>query len=348
MVLTTPGVQIGADSGGVADAQFGDGTQNIGQCSFHQLGGLPKPATFMTRDPADALFTVTNGQADCTVNSTLQVPLCGQATMYPDGQTVNGLIVGCNNDPIVYVAVYRGGATLSLGKSPAGKGEHIGENDQITADLRTGIFKHSVPQFTKEQISLFDVQLDALVGGVSLTDKFALLRVPTLSASNVVVAPNILQSQLGQAYGNVAAMCRLSSSVPVVFYPVDTKANTPRLYGGLCSNKTATVYGVAIYRPAGFGFSGPYFKQERGGSLVRTALFSPAITLNLAEPKPVFAWNGAVGEGPSQSGPSSSPGFAQRDVYVLKFLYDLPPDTTPRIGFVAVSLFGAVYPTQIS
>jgi len=142
-------------------------------------------------------------------------------------------------------------------------------------------------------------------------------------------------------------MCRQASATPVVFYPADLRASTPQLYGGLCSNKTATVYGVAIYRQAGLGFSGPYFKNGGGGSLVRTDLFSPAITLELGAPKSVFAWNGSLGEFPTHPGTSASPGSAERGIYVLKFLYDLPPDTTPRISFVAVSLYGAQYPSPI-
>jgi hypothetical protein len=346
-VLATPGGQIVADLGGSANAQFGDRVSNIGQCSFHQLAGRPKPATFATRDPADALFTVTNGQADCTVMSALRDSLCGLATMYPDGHTTVGYIADCNNDPIVHVAVYRGGVTLSLGAAPASKGEPVRENDEVTADLATGKITHSVPQFTKDQISLFDVQLDALVGGVSFTDRNSLLRVRSLSPSKVVVAPNILQSQLGQNYGNVGAMCKQATATPVVFYPADLKASPPQLYGGVCGNKNATVYGVAIYRQTGLGFSGPYFKTSGGGSLVRTDLFSPAITLDLGAPKSVFAWNGSLGQFPTHPESAPSPGLAERGIYVLKFLYDLPPDTTPRIGFVAVSLYGAQYPSPI-
>jgi len=345
-VLATPNTQIEADTGGKADTQFGDGTQNIGQCSFHQLSGTPKPATFATRQPSDALFTETNGAADCTVNSVLKVPLCGLGTMWPDGSStpIAGTFA-CNNDPTAYVAIYRGAATLSVGSEPAAKGEHVSANDQ--ANLVNGTVTHSVPQFSPEQISLFDVQLDALVGGVSLTDKTALLQVRSLSSSNVVVAPNVLQKNLGQDYGNVKAMCSQASSVPVVFYPVDPNASTPRLYGAVCSNKTATVYGVAIYRQKGFGFGGPYFKENGGGSLIRTDLFPTPTTLEFGSSKSVFAWNGSLRGSGADSTPSSAPAFAQRDIYVLKFLYELPPDTTPRIGFVAVSLFGAPFPNLI-
>lgn len=116
-----------------------------------------------------------------------------------------------------------------------------------------------------------------------------------------------------------------------MFYPVDLKAATPQIGAVLCNNKTANVYGVAIYRQTGIGFSGSYFKSG-GGTLLRTDVFVKPLSLLAGRPQGVFTWNG---------------GSVPRDVYVFKFLYDLPPDTTPRIGFVAVSLFGAQYPIQI-
>jgi hypothetical protein len=343
-VLATSGVQIVASGGGTADAQFGSAGQNLGQCTFQQLASAtpasPKTAYFTTRSPADALFQVTNGEASCTLNGVVMVPLCGQATLYPDGTSINGLIVACNSDPFVSIAVYRGGATLSLDKLPGGIKVHVGENDLVTADLATGAITHSVPQFTKEQISLFDVQLDAVAGGVSLTNRTSLLQVKRLSASNVVVAPNLIR------YGKLDLMCQQASSVPVLFYPADPNASTPRVFGGVCNYRTATVYGVAIYRQTGFGFNGPFLKESGGGTLIRSVVFKSPIALEPNSPRPLFAWDGSVGESPFSS-PSPTPAFAKRDVYVMKFVYDLPPDTTPRIGFVAVSLFGAPYPIQI-
>jgi len=142
-------------------------------------------------------------------------------------------------------------------------------------------------------------------------------------------------------------MCRQASAVPVLFYPADPKASTPRVLAGVCGHKSATVYGVAVYRQTGFGFNAPYFTYGGGGAKIRTDIFTTPITLQSGSPTQVFSWDGSIGQEPFRSS-APAPTFAKGDVYVLKFLYDLPPDTTPRVGFVATSLFGAPYPIQIS
>ncbi len=351
-VLSSPDAQISASLGGVANAQFGDSTGDIGNCSFEQLpvasSGLPKTATFATRYPAGALFQMKDGEASCTINGVVMIPLCGNATVDTNGPPT-GVVIACNSDPMVSVAVYRGSATLSLDKLPGAPKATVGPNDQVTANLFKAGFTHSVPQFTPQQVSLFDAQLDALSAGVSLTNKNSLLKVPSLSPSSVVIAPSVLESNLGARYGNVALMCKQASSVPVLFFPSVPSASTPRVYGGVCNGKTATVYGVAVYRQIGLGFSGAFFSETGGGMLLRNDSFSPPITLSAGSSLPVFAWNGGIGQFSfrpiSELSPKSS--TASRDVYVLKFLYELPPDATPRVGFVAVSLFGAPFPVQI-
>jgi hypothetical protein len=272
----------------------------------------------------------------------VEFPLCGQATVFPDPTSFTGLTATCNSDPFFSVSIYRGGASVRLDLVAGTPKVPVRPNEQITVDRKTGnVVLHSVPQFTSDQISLFDVQLDAVMGGVSLTNRNSLLDVPTLSATSVVVAPSMIQ------YGSLTSMCRQASAVPVLFYPADPKASTPRVLAGVCNHKAARVYGVAVYRQTGLGFSGPYFTYGGGGAKIRTDIFSSPITLESGSPTQVFSWDGSIGQAPLRSSAPARPTFAKSDVYVLKFLYDLPPDTTPRLGFVATSLFGAPYPVQI-
>ena len=345
-VLATPNVQIVTTSGGMADTQFGDSLQNIGLCVFQQLPPIapatPKTASFTTRTPVGALFQMYDGQASCTLRGAVEFPLCGQATVFPNQSSFTGLVAMCNSDPFVSVSIYRGGATVRLDKVPGTPKVTIRSNDELTADLKTGWKPvHSVPQFTSDQISLFDVQLDAVMGGVSLTNRNSLLAIPTLSATNVIVAPSMIR------YGSLTSMCSQASAVPVLFYPADLKASTPRVLAGVCSHTAARVYGVAVYRQTGLGFSGPYFTDGGGGARIRTDIFKSPITLESGSPTLVFSWDGSIGQAPFPSSAPATPAFAKSDVYVLKFLYDLPPDTTPRVGFMATSLFGAPYPVQI-
>jgi len=221
----------------------------------------------------------------------------------------------------------------------------VGPNDRVSADPFKGDFIHSPPQFTTQQISLFDVQLDALTSGVLATDKTSVLEAKTLAASDVVVNPSGLQSA---NYGKGQYMCRQANLVPVLFYPADLSAKTPRVYGGACSSLSARVYGVAVYRQPALGFSGAFYTESGGGSIVRADMFPSPIIIAQTSPQLVFPWDGTIGQFPFRPGePSSAPHFGSTDVYVLKFLYDLPPDLTLRVGFVAVSLFGAPYPSQI-
>jgi len=196
-VLATPNTQIVANSGGMANAQFGDGVQNIAECVFQQLPSVapatPKTAFFTTRSPVDALFQMYDGQASCTFQGALEFPLCGQATVFPEVSSITGLTATCNSDPFVSVSIYRGGATIRLDNVAGTPKVPVRANEQVTVDRKTGIPVHSVPQFTSDQISLFDVQLDAVMGGVSLTNRNSLLEVPTLSATRVVVAPSMIQ-----------------------------------------------------------------------------------------------------------------------------------------------------------
>ena len=349
-VLATPAIPIVADSpAGEADTEFSDGTKYIGHCAFLQLPGTPKRATFTIRDPANALFTEINGEADCTVKTMVGTQLCGLATVLLDGTPTGpaAMSMSCNNDPKAFVSVYRGSATVSLTSSTGVKAEPVRENDEVTVDFAARTFTHSVPHFTPDQISHFDVQLDALVGGVSLTDRKGLLQVPSLSPSNAVVAPNVLQKQLGQNYGNINVMCKQASSVPIVVYPASPNASTPRLEAGVCTNRTATVYGISVYRQGGLGFSGSYFNQGVGGRLVGSQFFDSPKTLVFGVAQEIFAWDGSLRSLPLRPASSPSSGFVPQDIYVLKLLYDLPPDTTLRIGFVAVSLFGAPFPAPI-
>jgi hypothetical protein len=330
----------------MAYAQFGDGLQNIGECVFQQLPSIapatPKTASFSTRYPVNALFQMYDGQASCTLRGAVELPLCGQATVFSDPSSFTGLIATCNSDPFVSVSIYRGGASVSLDKIAGTPKVPVRPNDQVkVVDFKTGNVVHSVPQFTSDQISLFDVQLDAVMGGVSLTNRNSLLAVPTLSATGVVVAPSMIR------YGSLTSMCSQVNAVPVLFYPADPKASTPRVLAGVCSHKTARVYGVAVYRQTGLGFSGPYFTYGGGGAKIRTDIFTSPITLESGSPTQVFSWDGSIAQAPFRSSAPATPAFAKSDIYVLKFLYDLPPDTTPRVGFVATSLFGAPYPVQI-
>lgn len=331
------GTQIVALSGGTAEARFGSDAV----CKFYQLTSSSgssslKTAYFWTRDPSGALFRMTNGGADCTVASALMAPLCGQATLYPDGSTTIGVHIDCNNDPVVNVAVYRGGATLITGGLPAPDNNvHLTAGDAASADLSQRTLSRGPAQFTPEQISLFEVQRDALLGRVMLTDGTSLLKVKSLSPSDYVLAPNNLQAQFGKNYGSIRLMCS-ALNVPVIFFPADPYANTPRLLGGVCGTRIARVYGVAIYSPVPFAPGGQFFTVT-GGELIRSEIFQTPVNLEFGSPRQLFPWDGSLSSSPA-------PRFASRAIYVVKVLYDLPPDTTPRIGLVAVSLFGAPYP----
>ena len=335
------GTDIQATAGGIADGKF----RSDGRCNLLQLpaavGTALKTADFTTRPPGGGLLHVVNGQFQCTLTSTGPLTLCGQGTLFPDGIN-DGVLGSCNNDPTLSLAVFRGSVTLRIDALSPPKQFRLTSGQALNADLTNGTITQGAAQFSKEQLSLFDAQLDSLLGAVSLNDPLSMVKVGSLSPSDFVVAPNLLQSQLGRNYGSIGLMCS-AINVPVLFYPANPSANTPRLYGGVCSNKTATVYGVAIYRPGQFALGGQFFK-ETGGVLLRSEIFAKPVTLEFGSTAQLLPWDGSISGSPLSSSRPPTPVLAARGVYIAKFVYDLPPDTTPRIGLVVISLFGAPYP----
>jgi len=336
------GTEIQALNGGIADGTFG----RDGVCNFYQLGsaapgpaspGLQKTVHIVARDPQGSMFRLSDGEADCTIGTSAIGPLCGLVTVYPGGGFTI-LHVDCNADPVANVAVYRGSATVNF-KTSAPLSLAAGQS--MKADLATGVISRGTALFTNDQVARFDAQLDARLNGVSAHDPTSLLKTKSLSPSDSVLAPNLLQSQLGKQYGSIGPMCS-AVDAPVLFYPMNPSANTPRLFGSVCSKKGARIYGMAIYRPTKqFAFGGQFFK-ETGGTLIQTEIYPQPLTLEFASSRELLPWDGSVGASPG--GPAQTPKLAAPSIYVAKFIYDLPPDTTPRLGLVAVSLFGAAYP----
>jgi hypothetical protein len=342
--IVAEGTNISASNGGIAETRFG----GAALCNFYQLqpataGATPKTAYYTTRPVGGGLFHVDNGEADCTLVTGSPVNLCGQGTLFPDGTQV-GVHIDCNLDPVVNVGVYRGSVKVTLNGAP--QPFQIGFNQALSANPPGG--KVGPAQFTPQQKSLFDVQLDSLLTGVSSTNATSLLKAVSLTPSGNVVAPNALQTYLGKEYGLVRSMCA-AASVPVVFYPTNPYGSTPVLYGGLCTAKAARVYGLAIYRPDKLTYGGGQLFSEAGGSLVKNEIFTDPKTLEFGASLQMFTWKGDLGWVSPAAGTSApSPGGqASTDIYVAKFLYDLPPDTTPRIGLIAMSYGGASFPPII-
>ncbi len=344
--IVVDGTNISASNGGIAETRFG----SVALCNFYQLlpataGATPKTAYYTTRPVGGGLFHVDNGEADCTLVTGSPVNLCGQGTLFPDGTQV-GVHIDCNMDPMVNVGVYRGSVKVVLDAAP--QPFHINSNQALSANLVGGKGTIGPAQFTAQQRSLFDVQLDSLLTGVSSTDATSLLKAVSLTPSGNVVAPNALQTYLGKEYGLARSMCAFAS-VPVVFYPTNPYGSTPVLYGGLCTGRAARVYGIAIYRPDKLAYGGRQFFSEAGGSLVKNEIFTDPKPLEFGVPLPMFTWKGELGwVSPAAGTAAPSPGGqASRDIYVAKLLYDLPPDRTPRISLVAISYGGASFPPII-
>jgi hypothetical protein len=273
---------------------------------------------------------------DCTLNGQSQIPFCGTGTLLSTGFVqAHG---DCNSDPYLDVAVYSGSATLKLKANPSTP-YTVAANQAV--NVKAGKVTYSAAQFTKDQVALFDVQADSLRGGVSFYDANSFLQVPSLSQSHAVIAPNQLQARLGKQYGLLTQMCA-EVNLPAVFYPADPLSDLPVLYGGSCSlERTLVVLGVAIYLPKSLGLFGPYFQTVQGGGLVKHQPFQVSVQPGSAAR--LFAWNGFSDAAAGVAG-SATPSQAQRGTYVAKFVYQLPPDRTLRIGLVAFSAHGAGYP----
>lgn len=343
-----PGTEIQETSGGIATATF----KTDATCNFYQLlaatvGSQSKTVHVFTRDPVGSIFHMSDGELDCTLQSGSAIgPLCGQVTVNATTGP-SGVYVSCNSDPVAVVAVYRGSVSVSLKVGPSTKVFPLGTGQSLSADLFSGKVTQLTAQFTKEQIALFDAQLDALSSGVPLSDGSSLLQVNSLSPSDNVVAPNAIETYIGkQNYGQVKPMCS-AVSAPIVFYPASPLASTPVLYGGLCAGKSARVYGIAIYQPNKLTYGGQFY-SESGGTLVKVVKFDSPATLEFEASTQLFTWKGDLGRVSPSAGLAPTPGRASKAVYVAKFIYDLPPDTTPRIGLVAISYGGAAFPPIIS
>jgi hypothetical protein len=333
-------VDVHALANGIASARFG----GDGVCSLYQgqptvAGSSPKTADYTARPPGGGLLYLNNAVADCTLTSKGMISVCGYGTLFSDGTPV-GLSTNCNTDPILNVSVYRGSITVNIPK--LGPPTHVTAGNAITFDRTTVLLTTSTAQFTDEQIATFDAQLDSLLFRVTPGDFTSFLKASGLSPSNVVLAPNFAQQKLEARYGSVAAMCA-AVSVPIVFFPGDAYGKVPpQLYGGLCIGKTATVYGLAIYRPKDLAYRGATFYQVSGGEFIASQTFSK--TLEAQVRTPLITWNGQFGKSFAALG---SPGPASPDIYVAKFVYSLGSDSTPRIGLVAFSYGGASYPSVI-
>jgi hypothetical protein len=332
-------VDVQASAGGMASARFGgDGTCSLYQGQQAVAGSPPKTGDYTARPLSGGLLYLNNAGADCTLTSVGMISVCGYGTLFPDGVPV-GLSTNCNTDPVLNVSVYRGSVTVNIPK--LGAPRHVMEGYAIKFDPATGLLTPSTAQFTKDQIATFDAQLDSLLFRVTPGDFSSFLKAPGLIPSNYVFGPNIAQQQLGARYGSVAAMCA-AVSVPIVFFPGDPYGKVPpQLYGGLCTAKTATVYGVAIYRPKDLAYGGTFYHVS-GGGFVASQTFSKALEFQVRTP--LITWNGQLG---ASFAALASPRQASPDIYVAKFVYSLGSDSTPRIGLVAFSYGGANYPFVI-
>jgi hypothetical protein len=332
-------VDVQASGGGMASSRFG----GAGTCSLYQgqpsvAGSPPKTGDYTARPLSGGLLYLNNAMADCTLTSIGMISVCGYGTLFPDGTPV-GLSVNCNTDPVLNVSVYRGSVTVNIPK--LGVARHVSAGYAIKFDPTTVQLTTSTARFTKEQIATFDAQLDSLLFGVTPGDFTSFLKAPGLSPFNYVIGPNVAQQQLGARYGSVAAMCA-AISVPIVFFPGDPYGKIPpQLYGGICTAKTATVYGVAIYRPKDLGYGGTFY-QVSGGGFIASQTFSKTLEFQIRTP--LFTWNGQLGE---SFAALATPRQASPDIYVAKFVYSLGSDSTPRIGLVAFSYGGANYPPVI-
>ncbi len=332
-------VHVQASASGMASARFGgDGTCSLYQGQPTVAGSPPKTGDYTARPLGGGLLYLNNAVADCTLTSIGMISACGYGTLFPDGTPV-GLSTNCNTDPILNVSVYRGSVTVNIPKLGAPK--HVTAGYAIKFDPTTVQLMTSTAQFTKEQIATFDAQLDSLLFRVTPGDFTSFLKAPGLSPSNYVFGPNVAEQQLGARYGSVAAMCA-AVSVPIVFFPGDPYGKVPpQLYGGLCTAKTAMVYGLAIYRPKDLAYGGMFY-QVSGGGFIASQTFSK--TLEFQVRTSLIAWNGQLG---GSFAALASPRQASPDIYVAKFVYSLGSDSTPRIGLVAFSYGGASYPSVI-
>src|SRR5258708_6780769 len=252
-----PNVAVQTSAGGIASTRFGsDGTCSLYQGQPTVAGSPPKMGGYTARPPGGGLLYLDNAVADCTLTSKGMISVCGYGTLFPDGTPV-GLSTNCNTDPILNVSVYRGSVTVNIPR--LGAPTHVTAGYAIKFDPTTVHLTTSTAQFTNEQIDTFDAQLDSLLFRVTPGDFTSFLKAPGLSPSNDVLAPNFAQQQLGARYGSVAAMCA-AVSVPIVFFPGDPYGKVPpQLYGGLCTAKTATVYGLAIYPPQDLAYGGTLY-----------------------------------------------------------------------------------------
>jgi hypothetical protein len=252
--------------------------------------------------------------------------------------------ISCNADPVATVAVYRGHVRVTITFGAAQRVFSLNKGQSLAADFVTSQVTLGAAQFTKEQTALFDAQYDAILSGQPLSDGISLLSAKSLAPSDNVVAPNALETYVGkQNYGQVKAMCS-AVSTPMVFYPATPLGPTPVLYGALCTGKSARVYGLAIYRPYKQLIYGGQLYSESGGALVATLKFDSPAQFEVQGSQKLFTWTGGLGA--LSAAPTSStatPGHASKAVYVVKFLYDLPPDTTPRLSLAAISYGGASY-----
>lgn len=337
-----------AHAGGQADATF----VRSALCRFSQLLGQSptaspsqqarKVAHVISRDPPGAVFRMSDTEAMCTLGPSGQSRLCGKATLLATGVILQ-VHVSCDSDPSIDIAVRRGSAVIRMDSSVAASDVAIGTGQSTRIDLVSGAASTGIAAFTRDQLSLFNVQAEALAASLSLYDYYSLLAMlKSAPPGDMIVAPNVTESNLGEQYGSLSKMCQYVGTA-VVFYP--SNPSSSQLRGGPCGEANATVYGVAIYRPTNLSYTSGKFFKDSGGDVVKRVTFMPPIKLSAGRSTPLFTWDGSTDNAATGSADTPSPTsrVAQAGVYVAQFIYTVQEDPTPRVGLVAIS-FGATFP----
>jgi hypothetical protein len=152
-------IRTGDQGAGRASLVFSD----VGVCALRQLDA-EKPAIVVTRHPQGALFQQRRGISVCTIRGKVTT-ICRQSTVEISGD-VNGVAqaaIGCDPDPVLDVAPYRGEIKVSL---PSGRQWDLGPGEELSVypDPQSTVPDPDVAEaeFAMWQVETFERQSEML------------------------------------------------------------------------------------------------------------------------------------------------------------------------------------------